>query len=116
VPSIAVSDAALTFNVTVIPGAGAVAVPATYVVSYRLHGGGAFSTITIPASQGAAAISGFAVGDTIDVKAHAVSAYGQPSADCPVVQATLHEAVASTPSADDDTHKADTTLLTADFF
>lgn len=116
VPSVAVSDAALTFNVTVTAGAGAIALPASYVISYRLHGGGAFSTITIPAYQSVAHIVGFAVGDVIDVKARAVSSFGQSSADSPIMQATLHAAIAQTPTADDDTVKADSAIFTADFF
>lgn len=115
VPSVAVTDAALVFNVAVIPGAGAIAIPASYVISYRPHGGGAFSTITIPAAQGSATISGFIAGDVIDVKVHAVSAYGQASADSAIVQATLHAATPD-PSVDTDAVKADTTLLTADNF
>lgn len=114
-PSILVTDSALVFNIAVIPGTGSAAIPATYVISYRLHGGGAFSTVTIPAAAGAAAITGFIAGDTIDVKAHAVSAYGQPSADSAIVQATLHAATPD-PSVDTTNVTADTTSLTADHF
>jgi hypothetical protein len=115
-PTVSVTDAFLMFSVAVAAGSGAVAVPVSYIVYYRLHGGGPFTSITIPAAQGSVDIVGFSVGDTIDVKAVAVSSYGLPSADSPIVQATLHEAVASSPSADDDTNKADTTLIKADFF
>lgn len=116
VPSIVVTDDALTFYVTVTPGTGAIAIPASYVVSYRLHGGGAFSSISVPALQSVVPIGGFSVGDVIEVKARAVSAYGQPSADSPVMQATLHEADANSPTADKTDYTADSTIITADHF
>lgn len=115
-PTVSVTDAALTFEVAVQPGTGAIALPATYVVSYRIHGGGAFSTVTIPASQTMVTISGFVVDDVIDVKARAVSSFGQSSADSPIIQATLHEAEAENPTADADTIFADTDLITVDHF
>lgn len=116
VPSVAITDAALVFNVSVIPGTGAIAVPATYVISYRLHGGGAFTTVTIDASSGVAFISGFAEGDTIDVKARAVSAYGVASADSTLVQATLSAATPTPPTMDSDEHTFDGMAFTMDRF
>ncbi len=116
VPSVAITDAALVFNVSVIPGTGEIAVPATYVISYRLHGGGAFTTVTIDASSGVAFISGFAEGDTIDVKARAVSAYGVASADSALVQATLSAATPAPPTMDSDEHTFDGMAFTMDRF
>lgn len=67
------------------PGSGSVAVPASYVVSHRIAGGGAYTTISIPAGEGAAFISGYLKTDTVDIKARAVTRYGQASADTTVV-------------------------------
>ncbi|MDB5618475.1 hypothetical protein [Tardiphaga sp.] len=116
VPDLSVADSLQQFFATVTPGSGSVALPATYVVSHRLHGGGAFMPVTITASVGVAIISGYLVGDIIDVKAHAVTAYGVPSADTAIVQATMHAATGSAPLADSSLYKADTTLITADHF
>lgn len=116
VPSVVVTDAALVFNVAVIPGTGAIAVPATYVISYRLHGGGSFTTATIDASSGVAFISGFAENDTIDVKARAVSAYGVTSADSDLIQATLSAATPNAPTMDSDEHTFDSMAFTMDHF
>lgn len=118
VPILTVTDAELMFNVALSPGDGGPNLGETsyYVVSYRIHGGGTFSTATVAASSGVLRIDGFAVGDVIDVKAAAYTLYGVPSADTDVVQATLHEAVAQTPSADSDTVKADSDQFTVDYF
>ncbi len=91
VPSVTVVGVFPDFVVTITPGTGSIAVPASYVISWRLHGGGAFTTIPIVAGTGVAIIEGFIDGDEIDVKAHAVSAYGVPSADTDIVQATMDE-------------------------
>lgn len=72
-------------SIAVQPGVGSVALPATYVVSHRLHGGGSFTTVTIDAGQGIAQISGYLSTDNVDVKARAVSLYGVASADTTVV-------------------------------
>ncbi|MGW1423668.1 host specificity factor TipJ family phage tail protein [Bradyrhizobium manausense] len=77
------TDATGLISVIVWPGAG-VAVPASYVVSHRIHGGGSFTAVTIDASAGAAQISGYLTTDDVDVKAHAVSAYGVAGADSAV--------------------------------
>lgn len=116
VPTFLVTDSDLVFRVSLSPGSGGAIAPATYVVSYRLHGGGAFSTITILVADGVASISGFIVGDTIDVKARAVSMYGVTSADSSVVQATLHEPVASAPTMDSTDETMDSTSITMDHY
>lgn len=116
VPLISVTDSELTFHVTLTPGTGSAAMPASYRVFYRIHGGGAFTTITIPASDGIAHIDGFSVDDVIDVKAHAISAYGVTSADTDTVQATLHTAAPNTPSLDSNTFTLDSADLTLDHF
>jgi hypothetical protein len=116
IPTISVTDAYLQFNVAVMPGTGAVALPATFAISYRLHGGGAFTIASIPASQSVLSIDGFSVGDVIDVKARAVSAYGQSSADTAIVQATLHAAETQTPTFDSTSVTFDSTILTWDHF
>lgn len=66
--------------VGMLAGAG-IAVPANFVVSHRLHGGGSFTTLTVAASAGFGQISGYLSTDSVDVKVHAVSAYGVVSAD-----------------------------------
>ncbi|MCK1536892.1 MULTISPECIES: host specificity factor TipJ family phage tail protein [unclassified Bradyrhizobium] len=77
------TDVAGFINVTIWPGAG-VAVPASYVVSHRIHGGGGFTTLTIDAATGVAQISGYLTTDDVDIKAHAVSLYGVVSGDSAV--------------------------------
>lgn len=77
------TDSTALISVSVVPGAG-VAVPASYVVSHRLHGGGSFTTVTIDASAGVAQISGYLTTDDVDIKVHAVSGYGVVSADSAV--------------------------------
>lgn len=116
VPVVTVTDSSLVFSVTVRPGEGSIVNPATYVISYRLTGVGAYTERTILAADGALNISGFAVGDVIDVKARALSSYGQASADTAVVQATLHPAETSTPTADSTLITADSSLYKADYF
>lgn len=74
------TDGTALISVSVVPGSG-VAVPSSYVVSHRLHGGGSFTTITIDASAGVAQISGYLTTDDVDIKVHAVSAYAVVSAD-----------------------------------
>jgi hypothetical protein len=73
-----------TIDVALRPGTGSVAVPTTYVVSHRLHGGGAYSTMTLDVATGVAEISGYLNTDRVDIKAHAVTATGIPSADTDV--------------------------------
>jgi hypothetical protein len=118
VPTFSVSDAYLVFNVALSPGPGGSETGATasYVVSYRLHGGGAFATINVSVSSGVAVIDGFAVGDTIDVKARAVTPYGVSSADTSVVQATLHSATPNAPTFDSGDDTLDSVALTWDHF
>ncbi len=116
VPTISVTDAYLQFVVEVAPGTGAIALPATFAISYRLHDGGAFTVVSIPASQGVLSIDGFAVGDVIDVKARAISAYGQSSAETAIVQATLHTADTQTPTFDSTGVHFDSTTLSWDHF
>ncbi|MGX9392573.1 host specificity factor TipJ family phage tail protein [Nitrobacteraceae bacterium UC4446_H13] len=115
-PSIDVTDAYLQFIVAVTPGTDAIALPATFSISYRLHGGGAFTVVSIPASQAFLSINGFSVGDAIDLKARAVSAYGQSSAETTIVQATLHAAETQTPTFDSTDVHFDNTTLTWDHF
>ncbi|MCK1693740.1 host specificity factor TipJ family phage tail protein [Bradyrhizobium sp. 144] len=74
------TDSAALISVTVLPGGG-VAVPASYVVSHRIHGGGSFTTFTIAASSGIAQISGYLTTDDVDIKVHALSGYGVAGAD-----------------------------------
>lgn len=114
VPTFIVTDSSLVFHVALTPGSGGAIAPATYVVSYRLHGGGAFSTTTILVADGVAHIDGFIVGDVIDVKARAVSMYGVSSADSSVVQATLHEPIPEGPTFDSETPTMDDTEPTMD--
>jgi len=118
VPTFTVTDSELVFNVSLSPGPGGADIGATayYIVSYRLHGGGAFSTVTVSVSTGVARLDGFAVGDEIDVKARAFTAYNVGSAETDVVQATLHEAEPNTPSMDDDGYTFDNLALTMDHF
>ena len=104
------------FSVAVRPGEGSIVNPASYVISYRLTGVGVYTERTILAADGALNISGFAVGDVIDVKARAISSYGQTSADSAVAQATLHPAETSTPTADSTLITADSSLYKADYF
>lgn len=74
-----------TIIVPLTPGSGSIALPATYTVSHRLTGGGSYSTVSILSGEGYATIPGYLKTDTIDIKAHAVSGYGQVSADTAVV-------------------------------
>lgn len=62
--------------VAVVPGPASAAVVGSITVAHRLHGGGAFTNISMPPSQGSVAISGYLSSDTVDLKAHAVSIYG----------------------------------------
>lgn len=71
--------------VSLSPGLGSIALPASYTVSHRLSGGGTYTTVSIPAGEGVAFISGYLKIDTVDIKAHAVTSYGQVSADTAVV-------------------------------
>jgi hypothetical protein len=73
-----------TIYVPLSPGAGSVATPASYIVSHRLAGGGSYTTLSIAAGAGVAAISGYDKKDTVDIKAHAVTDHGQASADTAV--------------------------------
>lgn len=73
-----------TILVQVSPGTDSVAVPSSYVVSHRLLGGSSYTTVTILAGEGFAIVSGYLETDTVDIKAHAVSANGQVSADTAV--------------------------------
>lgn len=116
VPNLSVTDSFLQFDAAVSAGTGSVAVPTTFVISYRPHGGGAFTAVSIPAAQGVLHIGGFVVGDVIDVKAHAVSAFGQASVDTAIVQATLHLAATNSPTFDSISHTFDLTVLTMDHF
>lgn len=118
VPTFTVTDSELVFNVSLSPGPGGADIGATsyYIVSYRLHGGGAFSTVTVPVSTGVARLDGFAVGDEIDVKARAFTSFNVGSAETAVQQATLHESAANTPSADNDNFTADSIAYKADYF
>jgi hypothetical protein len=116
VPDIAVTSDGFVFRVSLRPGTNAITPTTSYVVSYRLHGGGSFSMVTVTVGEGIVALSGFVAGDVVDFKAHAVSNYGQPSADTGIIQATMILAIPSTPRADTDGIKADSTLLTADYF
>lgn len=75
-----------TISVSVIPGTGSIALPASYVVSHRLSGSGPFTQVSILVAEGAARISGYLASETVDIKAHAVSAYGQQSADSAISQ------------------------------
>ncbi|MGY3366194.1 putative phage tail protein [Bradyrhizobium sp. GM2.4] len=79
ITSISTDDSGLIL-VSIAAGGG-IAVPASFVVSHRLHGGGAFTTVTIDASTVLAQISGYLTTDSVDIKAHAVSAYSVVSAD-----------------------------------
>lgn len=70
--------------VSIVPGGG-VAVPATYVVSHRIHGGGSFTVMApIAASVGVQGITGYLATDAVDIKVRAVSTYGVSSADSAV--------------------------------
>ncbi|MGB3445745.1 MAG: host specificity factor TipJ family phage tail protein [Xanthobacteraceae bacterium] len=118
VPTFTVSDAELVFNVALSPGPAGANIGATayYIVSYRLHGGGAFTTVNVPIATGVARIDGFAVGDEIDVKARAFTSYNVGSAETDIAQATLHAAAPNEPSADNDGYTADTIAFTVDHF
>jgi hypothetical protein len=72
-------------SIALEPGSGSAMLPATFVISHRLHGGGSFSTITIEAGQRIAQISGYLSTDSVDVKARSVSSYGVASADTIVI-------------------------------
>lgn len=97
ISAIATDDDA-TIAVSVVPGTGSIAVPASYVVSHRLTGGGAYTTVSITASEGVAFISGYLTTDTVDIKAHAVTSYGQVSVDTAVTNRYGFFAFTSGPS------------------
>ncbi|WP_296741457.1 host specificity factor TipJ family phage tail protein [Mesorhizobium sp.] len=86
--------------------------PASYVVAHRLQGGGAFTEVSFPVANGAVAITGYAIGNSIEVKAKAVSFAGAESAysDIVVVDA------AQGPFVDNINITADSINLKADSF
>ena len=116
VPNFELSDEGLVLRFVLLPGSGSIAVPTSYRVFYRALGGGAFTLVTVPATEGVAFISGFIGGDVVEVKASAVSAYGIPSAETPVQQWTMTVVTPTAPTADSSSAKADMTFLTADHF
>lgn len=116
VPVLSITDSERTIHVVPHPGAGGGILPATFVISYRLHGGGTFTNVTIPAADGVVHIDSFTSGDVVDIKARAVSAYGTTSAETSIQQWTVSEAVIQTPTADVTSVMADSTAYSADFF
>lgn len=85
--------------VSLAPGTGAV-VPAAYVVEHRLTGATSWLSVTIPAGEGAATLTGYAKGDSVDVRAHALSAAGTASASTAV---QVHVVGATDPTIQDVT-------------
>lgn len=64
--------------VQLAPGAGGAA-PATYTVEHRLEGGSSWTPVTVLAVSGYAAVTGYAEGVVIDLRARATSANGYAS-------------------------------------
>ncbi len=64
-------------------------VPTTFEVDHRLHGGGAYTTISAPVAAGVINVSGYSAGDQVDIVARAKNAAGTPSADTDVTTYTV---------------------------
>lgn len=69
--------------VSLRPGTGGGRV-SSYDVQHRLFGGVSWTTVSVPASRGAASFGGYIHNDTIEVQARAVGATGLQSAYCSI--------------------------------
>lgn len=62
-----------------VPGSGGIVPTSRYQIDHRLGTSGAWSTITIPQAAGGSAIDGYLRGNTVQLRARALSAQGTPS-------------------------------------
>ncbi|MDB5620504.1 host specificity factor TipJ family phage tail protein [Tardiphaga sp.] len=93
------------------PDLGAIA-PASFVFAHRLSGGGAFTEVTFPVSNGAAVITGYTAGERVDVTIRGVSRYGASG----LTSAVTTYSVASGPRSDSTSATVDSINLKADSF
>jgi len=113
IPSITVINTTIALgSAEVFIAAGFGVPPFTYTVAYRHVGGPTFSTVTGPAGAGEVTLTGFALGDTIEVKVLATSFGGTSSLYSDTKTFYIHFG----PTADTTVFSADNAILKADSF
>jgi hypothetical protein len=113
IPSIvlvSVSPAA-ALMVQVAPGAGA-ELAATFTIAHRLVGGGAFTELTVPVGAGGGTITGYSVGNSVEIKVKATSRFGVSSDYSAIVTTFLHIGY----TADSTVPRVDRITITMDSF
>lgn len=80
------------------PGVGSTAV-AAYEIDHRLSGAAAWTTITIPVADGGGSITGYATGNTVELRARAQADDGTESLNSTIVTLVVGEADAGVPKA-----------------
>jgi hypothetical protein len=94
----------------IVPGPGAISA-ARYEIGHRLAGAPAWTAISIPAANGGGAITAYAPGDAIELRARALSHAAVPGPHTPVVTLTVGSGDAPIPAALDDDAITVTALL-----
>lgn len=95
------TDTSGLIDYLITPGSGAVET-AEFVISHRLSGASAWSTVTIPAANGGGELS-YTNGQTVQLKAWAVSPAGVAGPETAVITVTVGSEDAAIPAALDDT-------------
>ncbi|PTW61439.1 hypothetical protein C8N35_102148 [Breoghania corrubedonensis] len=79
-------------TVRIEPGPGNAAVVGSYQIDHRLSGAGTWTTKTVTAAAGGGDIVGYHAGQTVEIRARALSIYGIAGGDTPVISVTIGSA------------------------
>ena len=86
-------------DVLVSPGAGSPAVIGSFDIEHRLSGAGSWTVVNVPAGDGGASIAGYASGDSVDLRARALTPSNIPGPYSAVASVTIGSGDAGLPLA-----------------
>ncbi|MCV0424675.1 MAG: phage tail protein [Roseibium sp.] len=86
-------------DVVLTAGSGSSAVIGSFQIDHRLSGASSWTSLSVPAADGGASISGYVSGDTVDLRAHALTPNGTPGPNTVEISVTIGDDDAGLPIA-----------------